>query len=63
MVRIKTKYQGKTFAGGSYIQPTWDDIYLDGRTGETPMEYDYARTAVVNYNRMGLAIGERDWRG
>lgn len=63
MVTIKAKYHGKTFAGGSYVKAAWDEVYLEGRAGETPMEYDYARTAVVNYNRMGLAMGERDWRG
>lgn len=63
MATIKMKYQGKTLAGSSYIKPVWDEIYLNGRAGEDVMAYDYARTATVNYNRQGLAMGERDWRG
>lgn len=63
MATIKTKYAGKKFAGSSYIRPEWDEIHLNGRSGEDPMQYDYARTIVVNYNWRGLAVGERDWRG
>ena len=62
MATIKAKYQGKKLKG-SYLKPAWDDIYVKGRSGETPMEYDYARTIVINYNWRGLAMGERDWRG
>lgn len=57
MVTIKTKYQGKKFAGPSYTKPVWDDVYLNGRAGEDPMEYDCARTSCVNYNWRGLSVG------
>jgi hypothetical protein len=63
MVKLKDKFHGKTLARGTYIKPTWDEIYLNGRSGETPMEYDYAMTTKVYYNWQGLAMGERDWRG
>lgn len=63
MVMVKSKYHGKKFAGGTYIKPEWDEVYTNGRAGEDPMEYDYARTICVNYNWRGLAVGERDWRG
>lgn len=57
MITIKKKYQGKTFAGASYIKPEWDEIHLNGRAGEDPMQYDYARTISVAYNWRGLSIG------
>ena len=57
MISIKTKYQGKKFAGPSYTKPVWDEIYLDGRAGEDVMQYDYARTISVNYNWIGLSVG------
>lgn len=63
MIAIKDKYQGKKLVGTSYIKSEWDDVYVSGRSGETPMEYDYARTITINYNWRGLAMGERDWRG
>lgn len=63
MVGIKDKYQGKKMRGGTYIKPEWDEMYTSGRSGEDPMEYDYARTISVAYNWRGLALGERDWRG
>lgn len=61
-MKIKDRYAGKRFSR-SYIKPEWDDIYTNGRSGETPMEYDYARTITMNYNWRGLSLGERDWRG
>ncbi len=63
MIGIRAKYHGKKFAGETYIKPGWDETYINGRSGEDPMEYDYARTISVNYNWRGLAVGERDWRG
>jgi len=60
-VKIKDRYAGKRFSG-SYIKPKWDDIYTNGRSGETPMEYDYGMTISTIRNWRGIPIGERDWR-
>ena len=62
MVGIKAKYQGKTFKG-SYIKPEWDEVYTAGRSGETPMEYDYGMTITTIRNWRNIPMGERDWKG
>lgn len=63
VARIKAEYAGSKFVNKSYIKPKWDDVYVSGRSGENPMEYDYSRTIRINYNWRGLAMGERDWNG
>lgn len=63
MVAIKDKYKGLSLGEGTYIKPEWDDIYLNGRSGETPMEYDYGMTISTIRSWHNIPIGEYDWRG
>lgn len=63
MVAIKEKYKGKKMAGGTYIKDAWDEVYLSGRSGETPMEYDYGMTITTIRNWRNIPMGEKDWRG